>query len=175
MLRAYATGVEEHSMNTLRISGFAAISLFALSACATSQTPKGAAAVPSPPGKEDCLFFSTLRDWAPVDRERLILYGPGGVPYLATLSFPSMDLDYNYSAGFLDYDGDGRICGHGFDSIVLRDAMPNRISITSLLRIEKADAKQLLEATHPKRSKPHKVDQSIVPAASETPATPGGS
>jgi hypothetical protein len=162
-------------MNTLRISAFAAMSLLALSACATSQTPKGAAAVPSPPGKEDCLFFSTLRDWTPVDRERLILYGPGNVPYLATLSFPSMELDYAYAAGFLDYDGDGRICGHGFDSIVLRDAMPDRISIASLQRIEKADAKQLLEATHPRRSKPHKVDKSIVPAAGGVPATPAGS
>ena len=147
-------------MKSLCLSGLAAMSLMTLAACTTaSRPPTGAAAIASPPGKEDCLFFRTLDDWTPIDRERLLIYGPGRVPYLATLSFPSSDLQYDYAIGFQDSDHDGRLCS-GFDSILLRSGIPDRISIRSLQRLEKADAKAFLDAVNPKRVKAHKLDKS---------------
>jgi len=141
-------------MKSLPTASFAAAALLTLTAC-TSTGPReltGAAAVPSPPGTEDCVFFRTMRDWSAVDRERLVLYGIGNQTYLATLSFPSTELPFDYAIGFQDRDNDGRICG-GFDSIVTRDGIPNRITIASVKRIDKADAKAFLEAVNPKRHK----------------------
>ena len=145
-------------MERFRTACFAAVTAMTLAACAsTGPRPlTGAAAVPSPPGKEDCVFFRTMRDWASVDRERLILYGIGRQTYLATLSFPSTELPFDYAIGFQDRDNDGRICG-GFDSIVFREGIPDRITIASLKRIDEKDAKAFLEATHPKRHRAKRV------------------
>lgn len=153
-------------MIPLRLSGSLAIGTIvvlamAMDGCATKAGTAAAAAVPSPPGKEDCLWFRTLDDWSPVDRDRLIIYGPGRVPYLATLAFPSPDINWNFAIGFLDRDHDGRLCG-GFDEILLRDSIPDRINIVSLKRIEKADAKALLEAVDP-RHRTKKIDKSLKP------------
>lgn len=159
-------------MKSLTTSGFATATLLALAACASTPQPKtGAAAVPSPPGKEDCLFFRTVDDWTPIDRERLLVYGIGRVPYLATLSFPSSDIEYDYAIGFQDADHDGRLCS-GFDSIILRSGIPDRISIRSLQRLEKADAKAFLAATHPKRVKTRKIDKSEADAVRDAAAKP---
>ena len=132
----------------------AVVGTLLLTACAsTSPRPlTGAAAVPSPQGKEDCVFFRTMRDWSAVDRERLILYGMGMRTYLATLSFPSTELPFDYTIGFQDRDNDGRICG-GFDSIITRDGIPDRITIASVKRLDEKDAKAFLEAVHPERHK----------------------
>jgi len=147
-------------MRTLRTAGIAsAIATALMLAACASTTPRpltGAAAVPSPPGKEDCVFFRTMRDWSAVDRERLILYGMGKQTYLATLSFPSTELPFDYLVGFQDRDNDGRICG-GFDSIITRDGIPNRITIASVKRIDEKDAKEFLAAVHPKRQKVKRV------------------
>ncbi len=130
-----------------------------LAACSsTPRAPTGAAAIPSPEGVEDCLFFRTVDDWAPIDRQRLIIYGIGRVPYLATLNFPSVDLQFDFAVAFVDYDRDGRLCGRSFDAVQFRDGIPDRIAIDSLKRISKEDAKQLLAAAHPKR-KSRKMQQ----------------
>jgi uncharacterized protein DUF6491 len=161
----------ETSMKSLCFAAIATLSLLALGACATGpETKTGAAAVPSPPGKEDCLFVRTMDDWSPVDRERLMIYGMGRVPYLATLSFPSPDLGFNFAIGFQDADHDGRFCS-GFDAILLRSgSIPDRITIASLQRLDKADAKAFMEAVHPKRVKAHKIDKAATQAAGDTAA-----
>lgn len=160
-------------MKFLCVTSFAAAGLLALAGCSsTPRAPSGAAAIPSPPGKDDCLFFRTLDDWSPIDRERLLIYGPGKVPYLATLSFPSSEMTFDFAIGFQDHDRDGRLCGHGFDAIVVRDGSPGRITIRSLQRIEKADAEKLLDAANPKR-KARKAVQ--VPEGAGAPPSPSPS
>ena len=139
-------------MKSLLVAGLVAAGALALAGCSTTpRAPTGAAAIPSPPGKEDCIFFRTLHDWSPIDRERLLVYAMGRVPYLATLSFPSNDLNFELAVGFQDRDNDGRLCGHGFDALILRDGIPDRITIASLQRIEKADAEKFLDAANPRR------------------------
>lgn len=140
-------------MVRFRFACLAALSTLALGACATKPyTPTGAAAVPSPPGKEDCVWFRMMSGWGAVDRDRLLLYGPGNTTYLATLAIPATDLTWDWSIGFLDRDHDGRICGNGFDEILVRDP-PNRIMITSVKLLSKDDAKAFEAAVHPKRGK----------------------
>ncbi len=160
-------------MKRLRTASFAVVSALTLAACASTGPRQltGAAAVPSPPGKEDCVFFRTMRDWSAVDRERLILYGMGKQTYLATLSFPSTELPFDYMLGFQDRDNDGRICG-GFDSIITRDGIPNRITIASVKRIDEKDAKAFLEAVHPKRQKAKLVKGDVGDAAAGSASAP---
>jgi hypothetical protein len=142
-------------MKRLHTASLAAVGTLLLTAGCTSTGPRqltGAAAVPSPPGKEDCVFFRTMRDWSAVDRERLILHGMGKRTYLATLSIPSTELPFDYMLGFQDRDNDGRICG-GFDSIITRDGIPDRITIASVKLIDEKDAKAFMDAVNPKRQK----------------------
>jgi hypothetical protein len=128
-------------VRALAAAGVAAV----LAACAsTPQAKTGAAAVPSPEGKDECLFFRTLTDWTPVDRERLIIYSMGRVPYLATLSFPNSSLTFDFAVGFHDHDNDGRLCGHGFDAVLFREGIPDRITIASLQRLDREEAKRFL-------------------------------
>jgi len=146
-------------MKRLATATFTALGTLLLTACASqgAREPTGAAAVPSPAGKEDCVFFRTMRDWSAVDRERLILHGMGKRTYLATLAFPSTELPFDYILGFQDRDHDGRICG-GFDSIITRDGIPDRITIASVKLIDEKDAKAFLEAVRPKRHKPKLIE-----------------
>lgn len=138
-------------MNALRNTILALAALAALLACANAKRqPVGAVAVPSPPGEEDCVWFRMVHDWSPVDRDRLIIWGPGRQPYLATLAIPSYDVDWQFAIGLQDRDNDSRICGHGFDAVVLRGSMPDRINIISLKRIGKDAATELLKAANPR-------------------------
>jgi hypothetical protein len=142
-----------------RAASFAVLGALALGACATKPyVPTGAAAVPSPPGKEECVWFNMVSGWGEVDRDRLLLYGPGNTTYLATLAIPETNLTWDWAVGFQDRDHDGRICGNGFDEIVVRDP-PNRILITSLKRLSKEDAKAFQAAVHPRRGKSKPRDE----------------
>jgi hypothetical protein len=102
--------------------------------------------------KEDCLFTTVVSDWSDLDREHLILYGPGRRdPYLVQLTFPSNDLSFNMAIGVLDGDHNARICGYGFDAILIPGGMPDRITINSIKKLTKAEAEKLVADTHPKR------------------------
>lgn len=98
--------------------------------------------------ENSCVFTSTLDDYQPLDNERLLLWAPGRKqPYLVTLNFPSMDLKWGIQLGFEDHDRNGLICGFGSDAVVIRGAMPDRITIRSMERITPDEAKQLLASS----------------------------
>ncbi len=142
-----------------------------LAACAVpAAKPADATTAAVSARPEDCIFASVITDWADLDKERLILYGPGtGQPYLAQLEFPSNELPFNMRIGVLDSDHNGMICGNGFDSILIPGGLPDRIRIISLHKLSREEAKQMLAAAHPKKdAKPGKV---VPPTAGDKPAT----
>jgi hypothetical protein len=141
-----------------------------LAACATpAAKPGDPVAATASLSKEDCIFSAVVSDWAELDREHLILYGPGRQqPYLVQLSFPSSDLPFNMAIGVIDADSNGRICGYGFDSIAIPGGMPSRITIRSIQKLTPDEAKQMIAAAHPKREPKGK------PAAAPVVAKPAG-
>ena len=123
-----------------------------LAGCATPASRPGDVAAKSR-GQEDCIFANLVTDWAELDREHLILYALGSqLPYLVQLAFPSNELEFNMRVGVLDGDPDGRICGNGFDWILIPGGMPDRIQILSIRKLSKDEAKQMLAAAHPKKA-----------------------
>jgi Family of unknown function (DUF6491) len=150
-----------------------------LAACNTTPpTPEQQAARAAAAAREDCLFSSTISDWAEIDRERLLLFAPGpNRPYLVELSFPSNDLPFNIAIGVRDGDGNGRICSHGFDAIVLPGHIPDWISIRSVQRLTPEEGKKLLEEAQAKRKARRQPAAPTPPAggpAQPPAATPGG-
>jgi len=159
-------GVSRYSLDGLaRATGLflpSALVALALAACATPAPRSGDPLASSPSGKhEECLFTTVVSDWSDLGRESLILYGPGRHdPYLVQLNFPSNDLTFNVAIGVLDGDHNGRICGFGFDAILIPGGMPERITIRSIQKLTKDEATKLIADAHPKRK----------PKAAKTPA-----
>ena len=147
-----------------------ALAVLALAvACATQPAPPSV--VTGPVGTEECIFPARVSEWAELDREHLIVYAQSGrVPYLVTLSFPSNDLAFDLGIGVLDSDHDGRICGRGFDSILIPHGTPDRITILSVRLLTKLEADTLLAKAHPKKAAKGKVVP--VPDAGGAAATP---
>ncbi len=124
-----------------------------LPACATHGAAEGAPAM-SPPSvsKEDCIYSRLISDWSSLDSQRLIVYGSNrSQPYLVQLSFPSNDLSFNIALGVLDADHNGRICGYGFDAILIPNGIPPRITISSVQKLTKDEAAKLIAEARPKK------------------------
>jgi hypothetical protein len=114
----------------------------------------------SPPSvsKEDCIYSRLISDWSSLDAQRLIVYGSNrSQPYLVKLSFPSNDLSFNIALGVLDADHNGRICGYGFDAILIPGGIPPRITISSVQKLTKDEAAKLIQEARPKK-KPQAKD-----------------
>ena len=144
--------VDRLARPTWQLVAFVLLAL-GLVACGKSAVKPGDPQVSWPTGKkEDCLFTTVVSDWSDLDREHLLLYGPGRHdPYLVQLNFPSNDLTFNVAIGVLDGDHNGRICGYGFDAILIPGGMPDRITISSIQKLTKVEAEKLIADLHPKR------------------------
>lgn len=128
--------------------------VLSLSACVTHGSATQGAPAMSPPSvsKEDCIYSTLVSDWSALDSQRLIIYAPGSNdPYLVKLSFPSNDLSFRFALGVLDADHNGRICGYGFDAILIPDGIPPRITITSVQKLTKDEAAKLVAEARPKK------------------------
>jgi len=144
-----ATGAAARHVSVLLSA--ACVSL--LAACATQVAGEGAPAM-SPPSvsKEDCIYSRLISDWSSLDAQRLIVYGSSrSQPYLVKLSFPSNDLSFNIALGVLDADHNGRICGYGFDAILIPSGIPPRITISSVQKLTKDEAAKLIQEASPKK------------------------
>lgn len=121
------------NLSTLRAAAVAAAALVTAACATTSSTPPQT----TRSSGSDCFFASTLRDWRPLDDENLILFAQGRRPYHVELVRPATNLSRNARIGV--YDRDGSICAAGGDAIVIDGAIPDRIRIGSLRRIERGE------------------------------------
>jgi len=102
------------------------------------------------------MFSTFVDDWAPVDKETFILYGPGrNDAYLGRLAIPAIDLKLSLRMVVVDDDRNGRICGQSMDSVAFPDPIiPGKIFIKSLRKITEAEAEALIaESKKPKEPK----------------------
>lgn len=129
------------SKQLLRAALLAALAVSA--GCVSAAPREKSAATARVPTKtyNDCIFGRMLTDWRPLDKQNLILFAGGHQAYHVVLAIPAMQLDFSDAIGV--YDRDGRICPYGGDSIIIRGAMPERISIRSIKRLTDAELDEL--------------------------------
>ena len=97
-------------------------------------------------GKNDCVFTSAIHDFRPLDRNKVVIYGPGRKAYLVELSMPMPELKFANRLAFVDRNHDGMLCGYGMDRIVVADSSPafrTPATIMSMQRLDDAALTQL--------------------------------
>jgi len=97
-------------------------------------------------GKNDCVFTSAINDFRPLDRNKMVLFGPGRRAYLVELSMPLPELKFANRLAFVDRNHDGMLCGYGMDRIIVADAgIGSRIpsTILGMQRLDDAGLAQL--------------------------------
>ncbi len=106
-----------------------------------------AAAATTRAGKNDCVFTRAIHDFKPLDRSKMVIYGPGRKAYLVELSMPLPELKFANRLAFVDRDHNGMLCGYGMDRIVVADSLAFRTpsTILGMTRLDDAGIAQLEE------------------------------
>ena len=99
-------------------------------------------------GNNECVFTRSINDFKPLDRNKMVIWGPGRKAYLVELSMPVPELKYAYRLAFVDRDHNGMLCGYGMDRIVVADssvAFRTPSTILGMQRLDDAGLAQLEE------------------------------
>ena len=121
------------------------ILIILFSGCSSSQTqPEASVGKPCEMIETkgmDCISIQSIRDYTPLDRSHLILWGAGRA-YVVQLFSPSLDLESAFRLSFSSRDD--QLCPYGGDEIVF-DGMgfPGGQRIASIKRLSRADAEAL--------------------------------
>jgi hypothetical protein len=127
-------------------------------AAETTAATDAAAEAAKPKRGGDCIFSRTISGWRVLDDKTMIVYGPThNRPYEVKLWRPSQGLKFENQLGFLDKNSDGQFCDYGGDAIITSDMVADRIPVSSVRRIDEAEAKQLIDASKDKVGKEHEV------------------
>jgi len=116
-----------------------------LSACAASDEreagDEGAAADLDYRGS-DCILIRTIRDYTPLDRQHLLIHGPGRRAYYVRLFRPAFEM--RGSIGLRVNSRDDQLCPYGGDSIIFGSFADERIPVQSISRLSADQEEQLL-------------------------------
>jgi hypothetical protein len=130
------------------------LSLSALAFGAEGGTETKADASKDKPAKprDACVFSRTINDWTVIDNKTLAVWAPSRkTPYIVTLTRPATGIKFEQSLGFEDRNNDGQFCDYGGDALIIGGAIPDRITIASVRRVEPDEANRLIaEAKKPK-------------------------
>ena len=123
--------------NTLVLAAVLTVAGISVAASADAATTRA--------GKNECVFTSAIRDFRPLDRSKMVIYGPGRKAYLVELSFPVPELKFANRLAFVDRDHNGMLCGYGMDRIVVADSIAFRTptTILGMQRLDDAGLAQL--------------------------------
>jgi hypothetical protein len=94
----------------------------ALAAAGISIGASANASTSSHAGKNDCVFTSAINDFRPLDRNKMVIFGPGRKAYLVELGMPLPELKFANRLAFVDRNHDGMLCGYGMDRIIVADS-----------------------------------------------------
>ena len=72
--------------------------------------------------KNDCVWTRSINDFTALDRNKVVIWGPGRRAYLVELSMPLPELKFANRLAFVDRNHDGMLCGFGMDRIVVADS-----------------------------------------------------
>ena len=85
-------------------------------------------------GGNDCIFVRTIRDYTPLGRKHLIVWGSSRRrAYLVTVAVPSTGLRHSWRIGYRSRDS--RLCPYGGDAILTDDPITRELRITAIREI----------------------------------------
>ncbi len=90
----------------------------------------------------DCILIRTIRDYTPLDRQNLLVRGPGRRAYFVTLIRPAIDM--RGSIGFRVESRDDRLCPYGGDSLVFGSFGNDSVTVRAISRLSQEQEEQLL-------------------------------
>ena len=111
----------------------------ALAVAGISSGASANASTASHAGKNDCVFTSAINDFKPLDRNKMVIYGPGRKAYLVELSMPLPELKFANRLAFVDRNHDGMLCGYGMDRIVVADSGIGLRTPSTILGMQRLD------------------------------------
>ena len=118
--------------NTFVFAAALAVAGISIGASANASTASHA-------GKNDCVFTSAINDFKPLDRNKMVIYGPGRKAYLVELSMPLPELKFANRLAFVDRNHDGMLCGYGMDRIVVADSGIGFRTPSTILGMQRLD------------------------------------
>lgn len=129
----------------MKVSIFQLLVVLTLSACASTEE-HSAATDPAEPDLDyngsDCILIRTIRDYTPLDRQHLLIHGPGRRAYFVRLFRPAFDM--RSSIGFRVDSRDDQLCPYGGDTIVFGSFADERVPVQSISRLTTEQEEQLL-------------------------------
>jgi hypothetical protein len=149
----------------------------ALAAAGIGSGANADAATTTRAGKNECVFTRAIHDFKPLDRNKMVIYGPGRRAYLVELSMPVPELKFANRLAFVDRDHNGMLCGYGMDRIVVADSLAFRTpsTILGMTRLDDAGIAQLEEQydvrlTRKKKAAPETGSAQPQPEGAQQPA-----
>ncbi|MCA0201354.1 MAG: DUF6491 family protein [Proteobacteria bacterium] len=133
----YAAGVA-----ALMLGGLMSASSFAPAFAQDALTPE-AMTKDQPPAQ--CIFFSRLYDWTPINNTNLILWASRTQSYHVQLTPPCQGLRFATGVGFFSRSGSARrLCT--LDSVIVDNGpgIPERCQIQEMIELDDAALKALL-------------------------------
>lgn len=124
---------------------FLVVTALSLSACAGSENASRAANDPADDldfRGSDCILIRTIRDYTPLDREHLLIYGPGRRAYFVTLLQPVFDM--RGSIGVRVESRDDQLCPFGGDRLVFGSFGGDEATVRSISRLTEEQREILL-------------------------------
>ena len=91
----------------------------------------------------DCIRSALITDWEPIDDRNLIVY-EGRRPYHVELAQTCFGLDFATMVAFYDRRADERICGYGFDRVIVDRTIPEACSIAGVDELTEEQAEELM-------------------------------
>ena len=89
----------------------------------------------------DCIWIRSIRDYTPLDRRTLLIWG-GSRPYYVRLATPTSEMDFGVSVAV--HSRDDRLCPYGGDGLVFNHFNGRPVTVRSISRISKEQAEDIL-------------------------------
>lgn len=89
----------------------------------------------------DCIWIRSIRDYTPLDRRTLLIWG-GSRPYYVRLATPTSEMDFGMSVAV--HSRDDRLCPYGGDGLIFSRFNGRPITVRSISRISKEQAEDIL-------------------------------
>jgi uncharacterized protein DUF6491 len=124
--------------NTFVFAAALAVAGISIGASANASTSSHA-------GKNECVFTSAINDFKPLDRSKMVIFGPGRKAYLVELSMPLPELKFANRLAFVDRNHDGMLCGYGMDRIIVADSGSGFRTPSTILGMQRLDAAGLAQ------------------------------
>lgn len=90
----------------------------------------------------DCIRSAAITNWEPIDDRNLIVY-EGRRPFHVELAQTCFGLDFATMIAFYDRRADERICGCGFDRVIVDRTIPEACSIAGVDELTEEQAEEL--------------------------------